>query len=111
MKRLPYLLIAAAVIVLDAWTKWLVNARIDLRESIPLIPDFLRSFVAAASYYHQAHALKIQASFAHNVEVEDTDRTGGDATFADATATQVVRDAAADARKDATANLARLPAK
>jgi len=31
--------------------------------------------------------------------------------IADATATQVVRDAAADARKDATANLARLPAK
>jgi len=42
MKRLPYLLIAAAIIVLDAWTKWLVNARIDLHESIPLIPDFLQ---------------------------------------------------------------------
>jgi len=42
MKRLPYLLLAAAVIVLDAWTKWLVNARIDLRESIPLIPNFLQ---------------------------------------------------------------------
>jgi tetratricopeptide (TPR) repeat protein len=34
-----------------------------------------------------------------------------DKVIADATATQVVRDAAADARKDATANLARLPAK
>lgn len=42
MKRLPYLVLAAAVIVLDAWTKWLVNARIDLRESIPLIPNFLQ---------------------------------------------------------------------
>jgi signal peptidase II len=42
MKRLPYLALAAAVIVLDAWTKWLVNARIDLRESIPLIPNFLQ---------------------------------------------------------------------
>jgi len=42
MKRLPYLLIAAAIIVLDAWTKWLVNTRIDLREAIPLIPNFLQ---------------------------------------------------------------------
>ena len=42
MKRIPYLFIAAAVIVLDAWTKWLVSARIDLRESIPLIPNFLQ---------------------------------------------------------------------
>jgi signal peptidase II len=41
MKRVPYLCLAAAIIVLDAWTKWLVNARIDLRESIPLITNFL----------------------------------------------------------------------
>ena len=42
MKRLPYLLISLAVIALDAWTKWLVSARIDLRESIPLVPNFLQ---------------------------------------------------------------------
>jgi signal peptidase II len=41
-RRLPYLLIAAAIIVLDAWTKWLVNRHIDLHETIPLIPDFLQ---------------------------------------------------------------------
>ena len=42
MKRLPYLLLAAAVIVLDAWTKWLVSTRIDIREAIPLVPSFLQ---------------------------------------------------------------------
>ena len=42
MKRIPYLLIAAAVIVLDAWTKWLVSTHIDLREAIPVVPSFLQ---------------------------------------------------------------------
>ena len=42
MKRLPYLFVAAAVIVLDAWTKLLVSTHIDLREAIPIIPDFLQ---------------------------------------------------------------------
>jgi signal peptidase II len=42
MKRIPYLFVAAAVIVLDAWTKWLVSTRIDLREAIPIIPNFLQ---------------------------------------------------------------------
>src|SRR5262245_12074854 len=42
MQRIPYLFVAAAVIVLDAWTKFLVNTHIDLRESIPLIPNFLQ---------------------------------------------------------------------
>src|SRR5207302_9470510 len=42
MKRAPYLLIAAAVIVVDAWTKFLVATRIDLREAIPLVPNFLQ---------------------------------------------------------------------
>ena len=42
MQRLPYLVIAAAIIVLDAWTKALVSARIDLHEAIPLIPNFLQ---------------------------------------------------------------------
>ena len=39
MKRLPYLLISAAIIVLDAWTKWLVAAHIDLHDAVPVIPD------------------------------------------------------------------------
>ncbi|MEA2328324.1 MAG: signal peptidase [Thermoanaerobaculia bacterium] len=42
MKRIPYLILSLAIIVADAWTKWLVASRIDLHESIPLIPDFLQ---------------------------------------------------------------------
>lgn len=39
MKRVPYLLIALGVMALDAWTKWLVSARIDLHDSVTLIPN------------------------------------------------------------------------
>lgn len=39
MKRIPYLLIALGVMALDAWTKWLVSARIDLHDSVTLIPN------------------------------------------------------------------------
>ena len=42
MKRIPYLILSLVIIVTDAWTKWLVSSRIDLHESIPLIPDFLQ---------------------------------------------------------------------
>ena len=42
MKRLPYLLVAMAVIVLDAWTKWLVSTHIDMHEAIPLVPNLLQ---------------------------------------------------------------------
>jgi signal peptidase II len=42
LKRIPYLILSLAIIVSDAWTKWLVSSRIDLHESIPLIPDFLQ---------------------------------------------------------------------
>lgn len=42
MKRIPYLVLSFAIIVADAWTKWLVSTRIDLHESIPLIPDLLQ---------------------------------------------------------------------
>jgi signal peptidase II len=42
MKRIPYLFVAAAVIVVDAWTKLLVSTHIDLREAIPIIPNFLQ---------------------------------------------------------------------
>ena len=42
MKRIPYLALSLVIIVADAWSKWLVSTRIDLHESIPLIPDFLQ---------------------------------------------------------------------
>jgi signal peptidase II len=41
-QRIPYLFVAAAVIVLDAWTKFLVSTRIDLREAVSIIPNFLQ---------------------------------------------------------------------
>jgi signal peptidase II len=42
LKRLQYLVISAAVILLDLWTKSLVLARIDLHEAIPIIPNFFQ---------------------------------------------------------------------
>jgi signal peptidase II len=42
LKRIPYLILSLAIIVADAWSKWLVSTRIDLHESIPLIPDYLQ---------------------------------------------------------------------
>jgi signal peptidase II len=42
LKRIHYLIISAAVILLDIWTKWLVVARIDLHEAIPVIPNFFQ---------------------------------------------------------------------
>lgn len=42
MKRIHYLSISAAVILLDIWTKWLVLRRIDLHEAIPVIPNFFQ---------------------------------------------------------------------
>ena len=39
MKRFHYLAISLAIIALDALTKWLVAARIDLHESIAVIPN------------------------------------------------------------------------
>jgi signal peptidase II len=42
LKRLQYLIISAAVILLDLWTKSLVLARIDLHEAIPIIPNFFQ---------------------------------------------------------------------
>ena len=40
MKRIHYLALSLAVIVLDAWTKWLVADRIDTHEAISVIPNF-----------------------------------------------------------------------
>jgi signal peptidase II len=42
LKRIPYLALSLVIILADAWSKWLVSTRIDLHESIPLIPDFLQ---------------------------------------------------------------------
>jgi signal peptidase II len=42
LKRIPYLILSLVIIIADAWTKWLVSSRIDLHESIPLIPDFVQ---------------------------------------------------------------------
>ena len=39
MKRFHYLTISLAIIAFDALTKWLVAARIDLHESITVIPN------------------------------------------------------------------------
>lgn len=42
MKRFHYLIISITVIILDAWTKWLVSTRIDLHESIPIITNLFQ---------------------------------------------------------------------
>ena len=41
-QRIYYIALAIAVIVLDIWTKALVLARIDLHESITIIPNFFQ---------------------------------------------------------------------
>ena len=42
MKRVHYLALSAAIIILDLWTKALVLAKIDLHEAIPVIPNFFQ---------------------------------------------------------------------
>ena len=42
MKRLPYLLLSAGIIALDAWTKWLVSTRIDMHDSISIVPNLFQ---------------------------------------------------------------------
>jgi signal peptidase II len=42
LKRIHYLLISLVVIILDAWTKWLVASRIEVHESIPLIDNLFQ---------------------------------------------------------------------
>jgi signal peptidase II len=41
-QRISYIAIAVAVIVLDIWTKALILARIDLHESVTIIPNFFQ---------------------------------------------------------------------
>lgn len=42
MNRLYYILLSAVIIVFDIWTKALVLRKIDLHETIPVIPDFFQ---------------------------------------------------------------------
>jgi len=42
MKRVHFLILSAAVILLDLWTKSLVLSRIQLHEAIPVIPNFFQ---------------------------------------------------------------------
>ncbi|HEX9161037.1 MAG TPA: signal peptidase II [Thermoanaerobaculia bacterium] len=42
MRRVHYLAISLAVIVLDAWSKWLIATRIDTHEAVTIIPDFFQ---------------------------------------------------------------------
>src|SRR5215210_1714560 len=42
MKRIYYVAVTAAVILLDLWTKWLVVQRIDLHEAISIIPNLFQ---------------------------------------------------------------------
>jgi signal peptidase II len=41
-KRIPYLILALAIIVADAWTKWLVSTHIEMHEAISLIPNLFQ---------------------------------------------------------------------
>lgn len=42
MKRVHFLILSAAVILLDLWTKSLVLARIELHEAITVVPNFFQ---------------------------------------------------------------------
>jgi signal peptidase II len=42
LKRVHYLVLTIAVIILDIWTKVLVLAKIDFHEAVPVIPGFFQ---------------------------------------------------------------------
>jgi len=42
LKRLHYLTVSFSIIILDAFTKWLISGRIGLHDAVPLIPDFFQ---------------------------------------------------------------------
>jgi signal peptidase II len=42
LKRVHYLILTVLIVVFDIWTKALVLARIDLHETIPVIPNFFQ---------------------------------------------------------------------
>jgi signal peptidase II len=39
MKRIPYLLLSLDILLADAWTKWMVTRKIELYDSVTLIPN------------------------------------------------------------------------
>jgi len=40
VKRIHYLLLSLAIVLIDGWTKWLVTRDIELHDSVTLIPHF-----------------------------------------------------------------------
>lgn len=86
--QLSYLLpVAALHRRLEIGARW---EEIDRNDTIPIVrrghPDqSLRYYTAALSWYQRAHALKLQFSASHIVEVEDRDAGGADATYANDT--------------------------
>ncbi len=42
MNRLKYLVVSALILLVDAWTKWLVSTRIGLNDAVPLVPNFFQ---------------------------------------------------------------------
>jgi signal peptidase II len=42
LTRAHYLAISAAVLLLDLWTKWLVIAKLDVQDSVTVIPSLLK---------------------------------------------------------------------
>ena len=39
-RKAPYLLLALVVLILDQWSKWLVEGRLEIHRSLEVIPDF-----------------------------------------------------------------------
>jgi signal peptidase II len=39
LKRAHYLVLAVLIVIADAWTKWLVSARIALHDAVPVVPN------------------------------------------------------------------------
>ena len=42
MKRIHYTFVSLSVIILDAWSKWLISDRIDTHDAVTIIPDFFQ---------------------------------------------------------------------
>jgi signal peptidase II len=42
LNRLKYLLVSAVILVVDAWTKWLVASHISLNDSVAVLPSFFQ---------------------------------------------------------------------
>lgn len=42
MKRFHYLAVSLSIIILDAFTKWLVSDRIGLHDTVPLVPNLFQ---------------------------------------------------------------------